>query len=376
VYFCVFCIQPLKRCRNVFCYLAAIFGIFIGTACANAQPSAGIPVWGSDANFNFIFAHTPDVQRLADTNPMRFELSYAIQTLGHKPWQHWYRLPRYGVAFGHLDFADPARLGTATSLLAFMEVANRRRGAWSTHFRVATGLAWLTRPFDLSENRKNLFYSQRLNPAMQGSWNVLYQITPQVQLSTGMVLTHFSNGSFTLPNKGINVLGFQAGIRYQVRLLASPLRRADTAMEAYKQGWQHAVRLAGSAKRMSIGDTYYGVLTGGYWGQYRYTAKGSWLFGADFTQSPGIQEETGKSPLQGIDFFRASVVVGHETHINRISMINYAGVYVFTPVFPPSRLYFSNGLRYRFASRWSATWLLRIHKGVADFIEYGLVYTM
>lgn len=368
-------IPQVKHCRNVFCYCAAIFGILIGTGEVLAQRPVGIPVWGADANFNFVIAHTPDVKSLAATNPMRFELSYAIQTLGNKPWQHWYRHPRYGVAVGYLDFADPLRLGTATSILAFMEVANRRRGAWSTHMRIATGLAWLTRPFDLIDNRMNLFYSQRLNPAMQGSWNIQYQMCPQVLWSTGVVLTHFSNGSFTLPNKGINVVGFQAGIRYQVRPITRVFHRADTALASYTKGWQHGVRLAGSVKRMSIGDTYYGVLAGGYMAQYRYSAKGSWLTGVDLTQSPAIQEETGRRPLRAGDFFRASVVVGHETHINRLSMINYAGVYGWAPVFPPSRIYFSNGLRYKFAPRWSATWLLRIHKGVADFIEYGLVYT-
>ncbi len=358
--------------------LFAIFGIYLLSHEVHAQkiPKAGVRVFGAEANYNFIFAHTSDVKQSAWSNPLRLELNYSIQTLGDKAWHKAYRFPRYGFSLNYLNFYQPQVLGRGYSALGFMEVINRRKGNLGFYFRIATGLTYLSQKFDIESNRDNLFYGQAINPSMQGTWNLSYRLSPKVQCLTGLSLTHFSNGSYSHPNKGINVIGWHAGIKYSPHdwLKARAEAEANKAEEEKPKSWTHAIRLGGAAKRVNLNGQLHGVQVLGFHSRYQYSFKGGVIGGIEMTRSEGIREDYQAREVRENQLYRAALTVGHETMVNRLSMLNYAGVYLYTGMPAPSFLYLSNGLKYRVTDHFCLTWLLRVHAGVADFIEYGLVY--
>lgn len=358
----------------------AIFGIYLFICGAQAQKiiGGGLPVYGAEANYNFIFAHTPDVKQSAWSNPLRLELSYSIQTVGTKAWHKAYRYPRYGFLLSYLNFYQPEVLGRGYSVMGFMELINRRKNRFGFNFRIATGLTYLTNRFDLKANRDNLFYGQALNPSMQGTWNLSLRLSPQFQCLTGLSLTHFSNGSFSHPNKGINVIGWHAGLRYSPHdwLKARAVAEQQTLPPEQYPVWQHAVRMGLAAKRVNLNGKLHQVQVLGYFTRYRYSPKAGIIGGFELTRNEGIREDYKNRPVSDSQLFRAALTLGHETIVNRLSMLNYAGVYLYAPMPAASFMYLSNGLRYRITNQLSLTWMLRVHAGVADFIEYGLVYDL
>lgn len=213
---------------------------------------------------------------------------------------------------------------------------------------------------------------------MQGTWNFNFDLSPQFQWVSGLSLTHYSNGSSNHPNKGINIIGLHTGLRYYPTPW-KPLKRSEPLqvdeVDQIKI-WEHRIRLGLSAKRLKINGSVFMVNVGAYWATYRYNSKGSLIFGTELINSPGIIEESSKDRLSAAEILRASLAFGHETHVNKLSMINYMGAYYYAPIKAPFPIYLANGLRYKLSPVLSVTWLLRIHKGVADFIEYGLTYTL
>lgn len=157
-----------------------------------------------------VWQHTPKLSTLPSKNIGGQELAIYAHTTGRHDWQAWQRYPALGISLAHFQLGEGTH-GHAFALLPHLSVPLLRTGPWAAHFRVGTGLAWVTRPYDWFDNPHQNAIGSHWNNITQFRLGLSCQTTPRLRLNAGGSMTHFSNGGSALPNFGINIFSGWAG---------------------------------------------------------------------------------------------------------------------------------------------------------------------
>ena len=159
--------------RNISIALVCIAHV----CCKNihAQMSVFPKAFGIRAGYGFIVPHSSSVEPLINGHISSFELNYRYNFSGVKEWEKTYRYPYSGIAFHYMNFNND-KTGSAISVMPYFAFPLKKNKILDAHFRVATGIAYITRKFDLLENRKNLMIGSNLNAAvdlvLQANWKL------------------------------------------------------------------------------------------------------------------------------------------------------------------------------------------------------------
>jgi hypothetical protein len=188
-----------------------------------------------------IWKHTPKFEPTIDHASVAFEFAISKQLNGQKPWEYSHHYPFLGFAFAYNNLGNDSILGRAYSLLPFIEIPiaggkNLISGStgFSASFRVGSGLAWLTKHYDVVENPTNNVIASSVNDITQFTFTGQYKASDEFTFTIGGSFTHYSTGAVRVPNLGINIPSARFGIRYQPKPYARSeyLRPPASAMRA------------------------------------------------------------------------------------------------------------------------------------------------
>ncbi|MFN0215749.1 MAG: acyloxyacyl hydrolase [Saprospiraceae bacterium] len=132
------------------------------------------------------------------------EIGILFHTTGHKDWQAWQHYPAFGVSLAHFQLGEGSH-GDTYALMPHLSISLIRAGPWEADFRVATGLAWVTRPYDWFKNPGQNAIGSHWNNLTQFRLGTTYHAASQLRFSAGGSMTHCSNGGSALPNFGVNI---------------------------------------------------------------------------------------------------------------------------------------------------------------------------
>lgn len=164
--------------------------------------------------FGKIINHSPKILYPIPSQSIGLTTNFVYKTYGKQYWNSWQKYPELGVQFGYLNLGNREILGNAYSVLP--NISLKLGGKEHTQFRfvVGTGVAWLTKKFDYNTNPLQTAIGSHLNniTVLQFNWHT--RLSERIKATAGFGLTHFSNGSSSLPNLGINVVTGQVGIQW------------------------------------------------------------------------------------------------------------------------------------------------------------------
>ena len=343
---------------------------------AAAQSRAPVR-WGVNAYYGFIFRHTPKIGSVTNTHPYAVEAYLNWPTTGSKAWHRLHRYPEPGVALGVFDFHHP-KLGQVLYGLSYLEKPFTLRRTSGLRLRIGGGLSWTTRPYDPESNFQNAALGSRVNYVMRGELGWAQRLSDAWTLKTGLMITHFSNAAFKVPNSGINVIGWNLGVSYLPHPERLVRHDADTARGiAYKP---YALHVSGAVTIKEVGlpggRKFPGLVVSAY-GSRRLNAKSALLLGLDATLNTAekkvIDLDTTLTGEQKPDYKRAALSLGHELYIShRLSLLSQAGIYVYSPYPADAPFYLRNGLKYYFRPALFGAVTLKTHYGTADFVEWTM----
>ena len=179
-------------------------------------------IFGAYAQGSIIVNHTGPVSHLVASHPTGLELNVQRQTTGAAPWHGWYKYPKVGLALVYYDYHNPL-LGQSYAASVYLSKALVRTPRQEVSFRLGTGLAYFTNPYDLQTNRKNTFVSSALNATIQLRFEYDVALSQHLGLLAGLGLNHYSNGGSAKPNFGINLPTLVLGFNYhQLRSVPLP----------------------------------------------------------------------------------------------------------------------------------------------------------
>jgi len=359
--------------------LVVLIFLFSGFTAQNGITAN--PDWQIKAGLNqgFILIHRTSIGHLVRGYPSIYELNISKPTLGNKLWHLENNKPDIGISFQCIDFKNPQQLGFAYVLAPYAEIPLSQIEKKSRLvLRLCWGATYITKRFDLNENRKNIAIGSHLNSFVQFKWFWHFQLTKKLRFEPGFAFTHASNGKFKNPNLGLNVVSLNAGLNYLIpyKKQTSDVLKLDSNSKVKSKNEIMAFTAIGFNQREIATEglnTFVFSLT--YQRNLRNTHKFSAGVDVFYDQNYLIDytNEFLKQPV-GIDKLRLSARLGYSYNLGRISFPIELGYYAMQKANPDGFIVSRIGVRYYTASGLVVHYGLRTHFGVAYCFEYGLGY--
>ena len=126
-----------------------------------------------------------------------------------------YRGVYQGVGIGYFHLGDKKELGNPLAFYLFQgariaQIIPRLSFNYEWNFGVSSG--W--KPYDYNSNMYNKIIGSKINAYLNTNFYLNWMLSNQFDLTTGVTLTHFSNGNTKFPNAGLNTVGLKLGLVY------------------------------------------------------------------------------------------------------------------------------------------------------------------
>lgn len=121
-----------------------------------------------------------------------------------------------GLGFAYYDFQRPDQVGNPVVFYLFQGARIARLSPrLSFDYEWNFGLSFGWKPYDPETNADNRMMGSKINAYLNVNFLLRWQLMPRVNLTTGVTLTHFSNGNTKYPNAGLNSIGGRIGLSYE-----------------------------------------------------------------------------------------------------------------------------------------------------------------
>lgn len=146
-----------------------------------------------------------------------FELSFQKQTYGKKYWQAYFNYPTIGFSAFYSNLGDIDIIGKAYALYPFINFPLNKSKTNTFSFRMGVGLGYLTNKYHPTENFHNTSIGSNVNAAISLTFEYKRYLSERYKISVFAGLTHFSNGSSTEPNNGLNIINAGLSATYLLK---------------------------------------------------------------------------------------------------------------------------------------------------------------
>ena len=329
-------------------------------------------------NAGFIMIHRNTIGHLVKGYPINYELNISKRTYGHKLWHLENNKPDIGITLQCMDFRNPLQLGYALTAAPFIEIPfNKKEKNSRLIMRLCWGATYITKPFNIKSNPKNVAIGSNINAFVQFRWFWHLQLTNNLRFEPGLTFTHASNGKAKNPNLGLNILSLNAGINYVIPSKKNVEKNVIDSSTKVKSRNEIITFAAIGFNQRSINTPNLRcyLVSAAYQHNIRNTHKFS--AGLDFYYDDNYQldiENTLKRASSGSEKYRVSARIGYSYNVGRLSFPIEIGYYVFQKINPDAALVSRLGVRYYSSSGLIAHFGLRTHFAVAYDFEYGLGY--
>lgn len=146
-----------------------------------------------------------------------FSLKYGFGSKGDTWQDKAYGMPYYGLGFYSGNFLRKKDLGLPFALYLFQGATIRRfNPKWSLNYEWNLGMSFNWKSYDPFDNPNNVALGSSVNVYVAGSMYMKWRMNDALDLNMGLSLTHFSNGAYRLPNKGLNLVAPYLELVYNI----------------------------------------------------------------------------------------------------------------------------------------------------------------
>jgi len=323
--------------------------------------------------------------RYIEQNPAySADIRYGLTGYGRKKWHALHRYPSFGVGASFYQFRPSHNiLGNPWSTYVFYREPLCTGLRSMLAYDISVGLSYGWKAYDSIANPEQKAIGSPVNVMV--SLGLRYDITvsDRVSIGVGPTISHFSNGRTRTPNRGVNLYGIQATVRYNLPAHKKSWPAFPEAIPYTPAPFQPRWELY-AVGGLGFVTTFNDINTNRdrfYWTtaisvdvarQYSYT--GRYGAGLDwFTDGSIRQDVKGDAPFGKLQWW--GVHVSHEYLIHRWSIVTQPGLYFHTS--GDKGVWFCRvALRYDLTPRLFLRGGVRIYKTFrSDSIEGSIGYT-
>lgn len=142
---------------------------------------------------------------------LKYSFSLPKGTLGNQIYSETYQ----GLGVSIFDFGNKPELGAPIAIYLFQRSRIARLSSYANlNYEWNFGLSTKWQPYDVDFNPYNAAIGSHVNAYLNMGGYVNWKVGKNLDLMTGIDLTHFSNGNTNFPNAGLNMIGMKLGVSY------------------------------------------------------------------------------------------------------------------------------------------------------------------
>lgn len=317
-------------------------------------------------------------ERLKDLSgfPHFYKVGYAYKLKG-KPYHEAFNNPLCGFSLSYINHNNDIT-GRSLSLSGYLEPTIWHRKRHTISWRLSIGMSKVEKPFHPIDNPDQIGIGSSFNLFGELQFLYLFQITDQSSIDLFGGISHISNGAMRRPNAGLNVLHLGIGTTYKLssesKYFAKWFNEEEMEREP-KKITHHIVFRYGLNSIQSRDYKRYPAYGMNYTSAVNYSTIGSYTVGLDVDYNQGYIEghkAFNEWREDEVEFrrLRWAAVVGHEFHLNKLTVLTQCAVYLFRPDDNHPLVYQRYGFRYPIHDNVNIAATLRAHNGRADYLEW------
>ncbi len=289
-------------------------------------------ILSAQSHVGSIVAHRNNLKNVVKGHVLGTELNYVFQTNGSKVWHKEYRYPELGFCVVHMDLGNPEQLGTMEALYPYANIRlNKLSRKTALNLRLALGVTYITKPFDRLTNHQNEAIGSNINAFVNIRFNTTTILSPAWSLNTGFGLSHASNGAYSTPNLGLNIVSINFGVGYHFGNKIDEYLTDTCTLKVQK--WQTSILAVAGIKELESpeGDKY-----------LAYSLQSNVLRALNYKNSLGAglemfynnatikmwENDSINNPSIG-DIVQAGIKLCYAYNFNRLSFPVELGVYIY-----------------------------------------------
>ena len=320
--------------------------------------------------------------RIFNAHIPAFELSLLKSTTGKNNWKSLYNYPEVGISLFYTSFSRSDALGNAFGVYPHINFPLLKTTKQNLKFRIGLGLAYLDSKFHPTENYQNLAIGSSVNALAHFMLNYQLRLNNKNSLSIAFSLIHFSNGSITTPNYGLNLP--MASLSYSYQIIAGENGVSATALSLFHYVKNKNLRLDiqsgwGIKSQTNIFNKRFHILTQSFTLFKTINKKSSVGIGLDFSWDSSYEKlflDEGLPPPSGLDFAKYAIAANYEMRLNKLAMKIGFGTYIYAKEKTEGPIYEKLALNYLFYKNIYASVELKAHAARAAYIAWGIGYQL
>lgn len=361
-------------------FVTGILLIFLNLSAGFSQSTAppSLPSLEFNTFYGFLIRHHLDMGRYTNIRFPSWELAVSRQTDGSKTWHRDHHFPVQGLSVMYSGLGQTSELGDVWAVIPWLKIPVIRSGSLAVHFQFGTGAGYFQKKFDVLENYKNRAIGSHLNACIQFGLSLQYPVYRNLLLTGGFRWIHFSNGSIKIPNYGINMPSLFAG------LLLQPGRHRNTPeisqrTEEIRNPELRISYFHGTKQILPLNGPRYQVSVLSASCAWPFRRNGSMRSGLDFSvdqSDKALLRDEGRETSSAAELLKTGLFGGISSRFGRTTVYFDAGVYLSGKETSDGAVYDRLGLQVQLTRGLSTGIYLKSHYAKADFIGWGLSYTV
>jgi hypothetical protein len=303
-----------------------------------------------------------------------FELKLALHPSLQKHWVKQFAVRKFGLGYYQGTLGNSSSLGEIRSLVPFIQFGIKSWDRFQINTDIGVGIAILSKYFHPVKNYSNKLIGSKFNAHIKFGLEANYSFS-HFDLTTGIIFSHFSNGSRKHPNDGLNIVTGSIGINYK---FGKPLQTEKYCQKYSKLKDEFSAILNQSWKEVNANDPHMYFVTSI---NLSYTkginSKQRIGGGIDLFYDESVERgDWNRMPKTSFkDRISQALFLSHELVISKVTFVTQIGFYTLYKTKPNSNSFYNRlGLRYKFSKHLLANFSLKGYLGSSDFIEMGVGY--
>ncbi|MCB0699057.1 MAG: acyloxyacyl hydrolase [Chitinophagales bacterium] len=284
------------------------------------------PIFGKVLKHNYIFPPVPKSSYAIDINILK-------QTNGNKEWQARRKYPLFGLGITYTNYGIDSIYGKCIGLYPVWEfpIIKGEKLEWTCRF--GYGIGYISKTYERypSFDTVNNLIGSHVNNFTMFTTQLRYKLNHHVHIHAGFNYSHVSNGSFKLPNLGVNMYGGHIGVRYFPVTDDPPKALKNFSQLSLPNRWMVQARVGmGLVEYGNTDGPQYPVYTATLYGSWRYGSRNKILAGIDYSYYKSVESFLRLNEIEigeeRANSWEGAIFVGHEFIIGRVGVLAHLGI--------------------------------------------------
>lgn len=329
--------------------------------------------------YGALIAHRDFMRHLVTGHSPLVEFSYGFNAYGERSYEEAYLMPEIGVSTVFIASGNPSQIGNCYGVYPYINLPLGKR-KFVPELRLGMGAGFVSKPFNPKTNYKNNAIGSFLNACVLIEFKNNISVNNRLNWNYGFSLTHFSNGSFKLPNLGLNFVTLNTGFGYNVGNKKEFITNKNTS---YDKSLKLNLLAHLGVRSNSEDSPLYPIYTITAEATKRISYKSKILFGIEGFYNTSVQHlddyETivfNKDTLTRNSNLQSGIYIGYGIVFNTFSINIINGLYTHNLNKTTGLFYHRISLRKELGDNLYFTGGLKTHFATAEYIELGVGYKL